>query len=167
MGQSSACLLCGWPVDRADRGCPAFTLAGSRPMRVAAAAAPPRPGSNAGRSRPRRRRWWWGSPVAEPAGRLLSPLHYYESKARLAPWIANLLPAHRTYVEPFCGSAAVRFAKRPSPTEILNDLDGTVVNFLRVLRERPAGAVATEVLWSNRSLAHQARLLEPEAVCCP
>jgi hypothetical protein len=29
------------------------------------------------------------------------------------------------------------------------------------------GAVATEVLWSNRPLAHQARLLEPAAVCCP
>jgi hypothetical protein len=29
------------------------------------------------------------------------------------------------------------------------------------------GAVATEVLWSNRPLPHQARLLEPEAVCRP
>ena len=29
------------------------------------------------------------------------------------------------------------------------------------------GAAATEVLWSNRPLAHQARLLEPEAVCRP
>ena len=28
-------------------------------------------------------------------------------------------------------------------------------------------AVATEVLWSNRPLAYQARLLEPEAVGCP
>ena len=28
------------------------------------------------------------------------------------------------------------------------------------------GAVATEVVWSNRPLAHQARLLEPEAVGC-
>jgi hypothetical protein len=27
------------------------------------------------------------------------------------------------------------------------------------------GAVATEVLWSNRPPAHQVRLLEPEAVC--
>ena len=95
------------------------------------------------------------------------PTNYYGGKARLAGWIASLLPAHRTYVEPFCGSAAVLFAKRPSPTEILNDLDGAVVNFFRVLRERPAGAVATEVLWSNRPLAHQARLLDPEAVCCP
>jgi hypothetical protein len=29
------------------------------------------------------------------------------------------------------------------------------------------GAVATEVLWSNRPLAHQARLLEAAAVGCP
>jgi DNA adenine methylase len=65
------------------------------------------------------------------------PTNYYGGKARLAPWIASLLPAHRTYVEPFAGSAAVLFAKRPSPTEILNDLDGAVVNFFRVLRERP------------------------------
>jgi hypothetical protein len=29
------------------------------------------------------------------------------------------------------------------------------------------GAVATEVLWSNRPLPRQDRLLEPEAVGCP
>jgi hypothetical protein len=91
----------------------------------------------------------------------------YVGKARLAGWIASLLPARRTYVEPSCGSAAVLFAKGPSPTELLNDLDGAMVNFFRLLRERPAGAVATEVLWSNRPLAHQARLLDPEAVCRP
>jgi DNA adenine methylase len=66
------------------------------------------------------------------------PTNYYGGKGRLAPWIASLLPAHRTYLEPFAGSAAVLFAKRPSPTEILNDLDGAVVNFFQVLRERPA-----------------------------
>jgi hypothetical protein len=95
------------------------------------------------------------------------PTNYYGGKARLAGWIASLLPARRTYVEPSCGSAAVLFAKGPSPTELLNDLDGAMVNFFRLLRERPAGAVATEVLWSNRPLAHQARLLDPEAVCRP
>jgi DNA adenine methylase len=66
------------------------------------------------------------------------PTTYYGGKTRLAGWIASLLPAHRTYVEPFCGSAAVLFAKAPSPTEILNDLDGQVVNFFRVLRDQPA-----------------------------
>jgi hypothetical protein len=29
------------------------------------------------------------------------------------------------------------------------------------------GAGATEALWSNRPLAHRARLCEPEAVGCP
>jgi DNA adenine methylase len=66
------------------------------------------------------------------------PTNYYGAKTRLAPWIAGLLPPCRTYVEAFAGSAAVLFAKPPSPTEVLNDLDGQVVNFFRVLRERPA-----------------------------
>jgi DNA adenine methylase len=69
--------------------------------------------------------------------RLPPPTNYYGAKTRLAPWIASLLPPGRTYVEPFAGSAAVLFAKPPSPTEVLNDLDGAVVNFFRVLRERP------------------------------
>jgi DNA adenine methylase len=41
------------------------------------------------------------------------------------------------YVEPFCGSAAVLFAKPPATHEILNDTDGHVINFLRILRDRP------------------------------
>lgn len=62
---------------------------------------------------------------------------YYGGKARLAPRIAGLLPGHRVYVEPYCGSAAVLFAKAPGGHEILNDRDGHVVNFFRVLREQP------------------------------
>jgi DNA adenine methylase len=69
--------------------------------------------------------------------RVLPPTSYYGGKARLAPWIASLLPPGRTYVEAFAGSAAVLFAKPPSPTEVLNDLDGAVVNFFRVLRDQP------------------------------
>jgi DNA adenine methylase len=69
------------------------------------------------------------------------PTNYYGGKGRLGPWIAGLLPAHRTFLEPFCGSAAVLFAKAPSPTEVLNDLDGQVVNFFRVLRDQPEDLV--------------------------
>jgi len=64
------------------------------------------------------------------------PTQYFGSKGRLAPWIASLLPSHRTYLEAFAGSAAVLFAKPPSPTEILNDRDGDLVCFFRVLRDR-------------------------------
>ncbi len=66
------------------------------------------------------------------------PTQYFGSKGRLAPWIASLLPPARTYVEPFCGSAAVLFAKPPSPTEILNDSDGDLVCLFRVLRDHGA-----------------------------
>jgi DNA adenine methylase len=66
-----------------------------------------------------------------------SPINYHGAKGRLAPWIASLLPPHRTYLEPFFGSGAVLFAKPPSPTEIVNDLDANLVTFFRVLREQP------------------------------
>lgn len=65
------------------------------------------------------------------------PFPYYGAKGRLAPWIASLLPAHMVYVEPFCGSASVFFAKAPSRHEVLNDLDGNVTTFFRVLRDQP------------------------------
>jgi DNA adenine methylase len=65
------------------------------------------------------------------------PIPYYGAKGRLAPWIASLLPPHRVYVEPFCGSAAVLFAKAPASHEVINDLDGNVITFFRVLRNRP------------------------------
>lgn len=65
------------------------------------------------------------------------PISYFGGKIRLGPWIASLLPPHRVYLEPFFGSGSVLFAKEPSPHEIVNDLDGNVVNFFKVLRERP------------------------------
>ena len=41
------------------------------------------------------------------------------------------------YLEPFAGSLAVFFNKLPGTIEVVNDLDGDIVNFFRVLRERP------------------------------
>lgn len=62
---------------------------------------------------------------------------YYGGKARLAATIADALPPHDVYVEPFAGSAAVLLAKTLSRHEILNDADGNVSNFFRVLRDSP------------------------------
>lgn len=71
------------------------------------------------------------------AGPLKPPFAYYGGKTTLAPKIAELLPKHDHYVEPFAGSLAVLLAKEPVGWETVNDLDGDLVNFWRVLRDNP------------------------------
>lgn len=63
-----------------------------------------------------------------------SPLGYLGGKSRLAAKIIERIPPHTCYVEPFCGGAWVYFTKAPSKIEVLNDLDGELVNFWRVIR---------------------------------
>jgi DNA adenine methylase len=67
----------------------------------------------------------------------LPPFSYFGGKTTLAPAIADLLPDHDHYVEPFAGSLGVLLAKRPSGMETVNDLDGDLMTFWRVLRDRP------------------------------
>ncbi len=63
-------------------------------------------------------------------------LRYYGGKWVMAPWIIAHFPAHEVYVEPYAGAASVLLRKPLSPIEVYNDLDGEVVNFWRMLRER-------------------------------
>lgn len=69
---------------------------------------------------------------------LLPPVPYFGGKITLAPQIVRLLPPHGHYVEPYAGSLAVLLAKARSDMETVNDLDGALVTFWRVLREQPA-----------------------------
>ena len=66
------------------------------------------------------------------------PFPYFGSKQTLAARIIAELPEHRHYVEPYAGSLAVLLAKPLAPFETVNDLDGDLVTFWRVLREQPA-----------------------------
>lgn len=62
-------------------------------------------------------------------------LHYPGSKCRIAPWIIEHMPPHRSYLEPYFGNGAVLFKKPPAKIETVNDLDSDVVNFFRVIRD--------------------------------
>ena len=55
-------------------------------------------------------------------------------KRRLAPIILPLFPDHGCYIEPFAGAAALFFLKEPSDVEVINDVNGELVNLYRVVQ---------------------------------
>lgn len=61
----------------------------------------------------------WGSPAG---------------KKRLAARLVKLIPAHKVYVEPFAGSAAVFFEKEPVATEVLGDADPEIAAAFKALK---------------------------------
>ncbi len=62
----------------------------------------------------------WGSPAG---------------KKRIADRLVAMLPAHKTYVEPFAGSAAVLFAKERSEVEAINDADTEIARAYKLIQK--------------------------------
>jgi DNA adenine methylase len=75
------------------------------------------------------------APVTRPA------LRWFGGKWRLGPWVIAHLPPHDAYTEIYCGAASVLLRKPPAKLETINDLGGRLVNFFRVLRDRPGELV--------------------------
>jgi DNA adenine methylase len=73
-----------------------------------------------------------------------TPLSYYGGKQQLAPSILSMIPEHRIYCEPFCGGAAIFYAKEASRVEIINDTNGEIINFYEVLK-RDFSALEREI----------------------
>lgn len=62
---------------------------------------------------------------------------YAGSKGALADCIISLMPTHKVYIEPFAGSASVFLRKQPSNVEVLNDINGDLMNFYRICQCHP------------------------------
>ncbi|MFS0784762.1 DNA adenine methylase [Bacillus sp. 1P06AnD] len=74
-------------------------------------------------------------------------LHYPGSKWSMASWIISHMPEHKTYLEPFFGSGAVFFNKSASVIETINDMDSSIVNLFKVIRDQPE-ALAAGIEWT-------------------
>jgi len=62
-------------------------------------------------------------------------LKYPGSKWNVAKELINILPAHKSYVEPYFGSGALFFTKKPAAIETINDLDNEVINLFSCIKE--------------------------------
>ena len=90
--------------------------------------------------------------IARP-NRVMAPIRYFGGKGIIAPRILPYLPDGRIYVEPFCGAASLFWHQRPHPVEVLNDLDGEVINLFRVLQDEDLFLkFRHKVIWTPYSL---------------
>lgn len=86
-------------------------------------------------------------------------------KRRLADRIFKFFPAHTCYVEPFAGGAALFFAKQPAPVEVLNDINGDLINLYRVVQHHLEEFVR-QFKWalSSRKVFEWLQITRPETL---
>lgn len=70
-------------------------------------------------------------------GMIRPPIKYHGGKWYLKDWLISQFPPHDIYVEPFGGAATVLLNKEKCNTEVYNDIEYTVFNLMRVLRDNP------------------------------
>ena len=59
-------------------------------------------------------------------------ISYYGGKHTLAPSLIEMMPPHKTYIEPLAGGLSVFFRKKKADINILNDYDGDIANLYYV-----------------------------------
>lgn len=86
-------------------------------------------------------------------------------KRRLAKHILPRFPAHQCYVEPFAGGAALYFLKQPSKSEVLNDVNGDLVNLYKVIKHH-LDEFVRQFRWAlvSRQMFEWAAMAVPDAL---
>jgi DNA adenine methylase len=65
--------------------------------------------------------------------KIKTPITYYGGKQGMLKHIRPLIPPHDLYCEPFAGGAAVFFDKEPVKVNVINDLNGELINFYKTI----------------------------------
>lgn len=63
-----------------------------------------------------------------------SPIKWMGGKRNSVSTINAIIPKHYTYVEPFLGAGWIFFSKDKANVEVLNDVNGDLINFFEVIR---------------------------------
>ncbi len=87
---------------------------------------------------------------------------WFGGKGLLRSKLLPLIPeGGMPYCEPFAGAASILFARKPAPIEVLNDLDGDIVNFFRVMQdEKQFRELRRRLLWTPYARAEFLRAIE-------
>ena len=64
-----------------------------------------------------------------------TPITYYGGKQTMAKYIAEMLPEHKIYCEPYFGGGAVFFEKSKSYLEVINDINDKLIMFYITVKE--------------------------------
>lgn len=65
---------------------------------------------------------------------LSPPLRWAGGKQKMSDEIIDKMPPHKTYVEPFAGSASIYFAKPLAEKNVINDVNKGLINFYKELK---------------------------------
>lgn len=66
--------------------------------------------------------------------RIKPPFSYYGGKQQMAKKIIEYYPVHNLYGETHLGGGANFWGKEPSNVEVINDIDGRVINFYKMCK---------------------------------
>ncbi len=66
---------------------------------------------------------------------LKPPVRRIGGKYFLRNWLVGMVPEHVCYVEPFCGAGHLLFGKTPSQVEVVNDIDGHLISFFKIIKD--------------------------------
>lgn len=62
------------------------------------------------------------------------PIARLGGKSKLRKTIIEMMPEHKTYIELFFGAGWVYFGKEPSKVEVINDIDGELMNMFSMVK---------------------------------